>query len=122
MALNHQLTPKLKQLRLSGVLATLEARPRQAIEGPWASGECLERWLEDAVERRAQQPLARRVQRAARKTTKTLEGFDGRVHPPSNRQQGRHRASGEDPPPETSRVALRADGRGQQPSRASPRP
>jgi hypothetical protein len=33
MELNHQLIPKLKQLRLSGVLATLDARHRQAIDG-----------------------------------------------------------------------------------------
>jgi DNA replication protein DnaC len=122
MELNHQLTPKLKQLRLSGVLATLEARHRQAIEGQWAYVEFLERLLEDEVERRAQKPLARRVRRAALKTTKTLEGFDWRFHPTINRQQVLHLASGEDHPPDTSRVDLRADGRGQTPSRPSPRP
>ena len=31
MELNQHLTPKLKQLRLSGMLATLEARARQAV-------------------------------------------------------------------------------------------
>lgn len=30
MDLQHQLPPKLKQLRLSGILATLDARTRQA--------------------------------------------------------------------------------------------
>jgi hypothetical protein len=54
MELTHQLIPKLKPLRLSGVLATLEARHRQAINGQWAYVECLERWLEDEIERRAQ--------------------------------------------------------------------
>jgi DNA replication protein DnaC len=122
MELNHQFTPKVKQLRLSGVLATLEARHRQAIEGQWADVECLERWLEDEVERRAQKQLALRVRRATLNTTKTLEGFDWRFNPTINRQQVLHLASCEDHPPETSRVDLRADGRGQQPSRASPRP
>ncbi len=32
----NQLTGKLKQLRLSGVLDTLAARERQAIEGKWS--------------------------------------------------------------------------------------
>ena len=35
MELNQHLTPKLKQLRLSGMLATLEARARQAVDGQW---------------------------------------------------------------------------------------
>ena len=47
MELKEQLTPKLKQLRLSGVLATLEARHRQAIDGQWSYIEFLERLLED---------------------------------------------------------------------------
>jgi DNA replication protein DnaC len=87
MELNQQITPTLKQLRLSGVLATLEARHRQAIEGQWASVECLERLLEDAIERRAQKQLARRVRRATLTTSKTLEGFEWSVHPTINRQQ-----------------------------------
>jgi len=73
------LTPKLKPLRLSGVLATLEARHQQAIEGQWASVECLERLLEDVIERRAQKKIALRVRRATLNTTKTLESFDWRA-------------------------------------------
>jgi DNA replication protein DnaC len=83
----------LKPLRRSGVLAILEARHRQAIEGQWAYVEFLERLLEDEVERRAQKPLALRVRRAALNTTKTLEGFDWRFHPTINRQQVLHLAS-----------------------------
>ncbi len=41
MELNPQLTPKLKHLRLSGILATLEARHRQAIDGQWSYIEFL---------------------------------------------------------------------------------
>jgi DNA replication protein DnaC len=93
MELNQQITPKLKQLRLSGVLATREARHRQAIEGQWASVEFLERLLEDAIERRAQKQLARRVRRATLTTSKTLEGFEWSVHPTINRQQVLHLAS-----------------------------
>ena len=76
MELNHQLTPYLKQLRLSGVLETLEARHRQARESQWSYVEFLERLLEDEVERRAQKQLALRLRRGAVNSTKTLEGFD----------------------------------------------
>jgi DNA replication protein DnaC len=87
MELNHQLTPKLKQLRLSGILDTLEARHRQAIEGQWSYVDFLERLLEDEVERRAQKQLALRLRRATLNTTKTLEGFDWSFNASINRQQ-----------------------------------
>jgi DNA replication protein DnaC len=93
MELNQQLTPKLKQLRLSGVLGTLEPRHRQAIEGQWAYVEFLERLLEDEIERRAQKQLALRVRRAMLNTTRTLEGFDWSFNPTINRQQVLHLAS-----------------------------
>jgi DNA replication protein DnaC len=86
MELNHQLTPKLKQLRLSGILDTLEARHRQAIEGQWSYVDFLERLLEDEVERRAQKQLALRLRRATLNTTKTLEGFDWSFNASINRQ------------------------------------
>jgi DNA replication protein DnaC len=93
MELSHQLEPKLKLLRLSGVLATLEARHRQALDAQWSYIEFLERLLEDEVERRAQKQLALRVRRAALNTTKTLEGFDFSFNPSINRQQILHLAS-----------------------------
>ena len=106
MELNQQLTPKLKQLRLSGVLATLEARHRQAIDGQWPDVEFLERLLEDEIKRRAQKQLTLRVRRATLNATKTLEGVDWRFNPTINRQQVLHLASCEDHPAETSRLAL----------------
>ena len=95
MELTHQLTPKLKQLRLSGMLATLSARERQAIDGQWSYVEFLERLLEDEVERRGQKQLALRVRRAALTSTKTLESFDWSFNPTINRQQVLRWASGE---------------------------
>lgn len=95
MDLMTDLTPMLKQLRLSGVLATLEARHHQAIDGKWSYVEFLARLLEDEVERRAQKQLALRVRRATLNTTKTLEGFDFSFNPSLNRQQVLHLASGE---------------------------
>src|SRR5450756_1626439 len=51
MELRHQLTPHLTKLRLSGILQTLEARDRQAVDGHWSYIEFLARLLEDEVER-----------------------------------------------------------------------
>jgi DNA replication protein DnaC len=92
MELTHQLIPPLKQLRLSGILETLEARHRQAIDGKWSYIEFLSRLLEDEVERRAQKQL---VRRATVNTTKTLEGFDFSFNPSINRQQILALASGD---------------------------
>lgn len=87
MELTHQLTPYLTKLRLSGVLQTLEARNRQAVDGHWSYIEFLARLLEDEVERRAQKQLALRLRRAAVNSTKALETFDFSFNPTINRQQ-----------------------------------
>jgi len=87
MELKHQLQPYLKQLRLSGILETLDARHRQAVEGQWTPIEFLARLLEDEVERRAQKQLALRLRRAAVHSAKTLEGFDFAFNPSLNRQK-----------------------------------
>lgn len=87
MELNHQLTPHLKHLPLSGLLATLEARHRQAVEGKWSYIEFLERLLQDEVERRGQKQLTLRLRRATLASTKTLETFDFTFNPTLNRQQ-----------------------------------
>jgi len=87
MELKHQLAHQLRQLRLSGVLETMEARNRQAIDGQWSYVEFLSRVLEDEVERRSQKQLNLRLRRGALNTTKTLEGFDFHFNPNLNRQQ-----------------------------------
>ncbi|MBF0416619.1 MAG: hypothetical protein HQL79_12725 [Magnetococcales bacterium] len=46
MTLQHHLEPKLKRLRLSGILETLEERTQQAITGKHSYDEFLERLLE----------------------------------------------------------------------------
>lgn len=93
MELIHQLTPNLKQLRLSGILETLEARNREAVAGQWSYIEFLERLLEDEVERRTQKQLALRLRRGAINTAKTLESFDFGFNPTINRQKVLHLAS-----------------------------
>jgi DNA replication protein DnaC len=87
MELTHQLIPYLKQLRLSGILDTLESRNRQAIDGQWSFIEFLARLLEDEVERRGQKQLALRLRRATVNSTKTLESFDFTFNPSVKRQQ-----------------------------------
>jgi DNA replication protein DnaC len=86
MELNHQLALPLRQLRLSGILDTLDVRNQQAIDEQWSYVEFLARLLQDEVERRAQKQLALRIRRAAINTTKTLEDFDFKFNPTINRQ------------------------------------
>ena len=83
----HTLSPRLKQLRLSGILETLEVRHQQAIAETWSYVEFLERLLQDEVERRNQKQLTLRLRRAAFQPEKTLERFDFAFNPRLNRQQ-----------------------------------
>ena len=92
MELKHQLAGQLRQLRLSGVMETLENRNRQAIDGQWSHIEFISRLLEDEIERRGQKQLAQRLRRATINTAKTLEGFDFTFNPAINRQQILHLA------------------------------
>ena len=87
MELKHQLAGQLRQLRMSGVLETLENRNRQAIDSQWTHIEFLTRLLEDEIERRSQKQLNLRLRRATLNTTKSLEGFDFSFNPHINRQQ-----------------------------------
>lgn len=82
-----QLTPYLKQLRLSGVLVTLETRIEQAIREQWSFAEFLGRVLQDEAERRQQKQLDQRLRRGKVLATKTLESFDFGFNPSINRQQ-----------------------------------
>jgi len=87
MDIKPQLIPKLKSLRLSGILETLDVRNRQAIEEQHSHVEFLERLLEDEVERRAQKQLQLRMRRASFTGEKALEGFNWSFNPSINRQQ-----------------------------------
>ncbi len=88
MELKPHLVPKLKALRLSGILDTLDVRTQQAVTERWSYGDSrsVERLLEDEVERRAQKQLALRLRRATLNTSKTLETFDFAFNPSLNRQ------------------------------------
>ena len=86
MTLQHHLEPKLKRLRLSGILDTLEERTQQATNGKLSYTDYLERLLEDEIERREQKQLALRLRRATFDPGKTMESFDFSFHPEINKQ------------------------------------
>jgi len=77
----HQLENKLKSLRLSGMLATLEARLAQARGGELGHLEFLEVLLEDEIGRREAKALAERLRRAHFEAELTLEAFDFAYNP-----------------------------------------
>lgn len=78
MAMNPMpsLAPLLKQLRLSGILDSLEARNHQAVEDQLAYTEFLALLVADEVARRDQKKLALRFRRAGFRGEKTIENFD----------------------------------------------
>lgn len=80
-----ELTPMLKELRLSGVMDSLEQRNRQAIEEKLAYTDFLSLILQDEVARRAQKKLALALRRANFRNQKTLEQFDFTFNPSINR-------------------------------------
>jgi len=79
------LSPHLKQLRLSGILDSLEARNRQAIDSKLAYTEFLALLIEDEVARREQKKFTTRLRRAAFRSNKTLDQFDFERLPQLNR-------------------------------------
>lgn len=80
-----ELVPLLKQLRLSGILDSLESRNRQAIEQKLAYTEFLAVLIQDEVARREQKKLQLRLRRASFRSQKTLEQFDFDFNPGVNR-------------------------------------
>ena len=80
-----ELNPQLKQLRLSGILESLEARNRQAIEAKMSYTEFLALLVSDEIARRDQKKFTLRLRRAAFRTEKTLEQFDFDRQPGLNR-------------------------------------
>lgn len=71
-----QLQPRLKRLKLGGMLQTLELRLDQAHKDKLGHLEFLELMLEDEIQRRQNKALARRIQRARFDEERTLSDFD----------------------------------------------
>ena len=83
--MTHPLLPKLKALRLSGMLESLDARAAQATERNLTPTEFLAILLDDELERRDQTRLRRLVTEAGIDPAKTLAQFDFAATPQVNR-------------------------------------
>ncbi|KGC09494.1 IS21-like element helper ATPase IstB [Paraburkholderia sp. A1RO-5] len=80
-----ELNSILKQLRLSGILDSLELRNREAVDGQLAYTEFLAMLLHDEVARRENKKLGARLARAGFAMGKTLETFNFDLLPKLNR-------------------------------------
>jgi len=80
-----ELTPMLKQLRLSGIMDSIESRNRQAIEYKMSHMDFLATIVTDEIARRNQKKLASALRRANFRNQKTLEEFDFTFNPNINR-------------------------------------
>jgi DNA replication protein DnaC len=80
-----ELVPLLKQLRLSGILDSLDARNREAIDTKLAYTDFLALLIQDEVARREHKKFSLRLRRAAFRTNKTLDQFDFDRLPKLNR-------------------------------------
>jgi DNA replication protein DnaC len=83
--MTHPLLPKLRQLRLSGMVETLDLRAAQAVERQLAPVEFLALLLDDELERRHQSRLARHLAQSGCDSQKTLAHFDFAAAPGVNR-------------------------------------
>ena len=83
--MTHPLLPKLRQLRLSGMVNTLDVRAAQATERHLSPTEFLALLLDDELERRNQSRLARRLAQSGCDDQKTLADFDFSAAPGVNR-------------------------------------
>ena len=81
MADLHQLENKMRILKLSGMVETLDMRVGQAQKDGLSFAQFLEILLEDEVQHRANKKLAGRIIRAHFEEEKTLEGFDFNFNP-----------------------------------------
>jgi DNA replication protein DnaC len=83
--MTHPLLPKLRQLRLSGMVHTLDVRAAQATERQLSPTEFLALLLDDELERRSQTRLARHLAQSGCDSQKTLAHFDFSAAPGINR-------------------------------------
>jgi len=80
-----ELIPMLKQLRLSGIMDSIETRNRQAIDQKMSYMDFLATIVTDEIARRTQKKLASALRRANFRNQKTLEEFDFTFNPGINR-------------------------------------
>ena len=85
--MNDALRAALKQLRLSGLLESLEVRLQEAAGNSLSHAEFLELVLQDELVVRADRQLQRRVKAAQFRELKTLDAFDWSFNPAIKRKQ-----------------------------------
>lgn len=85
--MTHPLLPKLKELRLSGMVQTLEARSEYARSQKLAPVEFLAMLLDDEIERRRRTRLTRREAEAGFEAPRSLAQFDFGAAPGADRAQ-----------------------------------
>lgn len=85
MISTHPLLPKLKQLKLSGMLNTLDLRAEQASQEQLSPLEFFALLLDDELERREQNRMAYRLSTSGCNPTKTISQFDFTAAPGVNR-------------------------------------
>jgi DNA replication protein DnaC len=85
--MNDALRAALKQLRLSGLLESLEVRLQEAAGNSLSHAEFLELVLQDELMVRADRQLQRRVNAAQFRELKTLDDFDWSFNPAIKRKQ-----------------------------------
>lgn len=83
--MTHPLAPKLRQLRLSGMLDTLDVRVAQAVDQHLAPLEFLALLLDDELERRSQRQQVLLLSLSGCDNNKTLAHFDFSAAPGINR-------------------------------------
>jgi DNA replication protein DnaC len=93
--MNDVLRSLLKQLRLSGLLESLEVRLQEAAGHGLGHAEFLELVLQDELAIRADRQLQRRVKAAQFREVKTLDAFDWSFNPTIKRKQIYDLASGQ---------------------------
>jgi DNA replication protein DnaC len=83
--MSHPLSPKLRQLRLSGILDTLDLRVSQTVDQHLAPLEFLALLLDDELERRSQRQRILLMSLSGCDNNKTLAHFDFSAAPGINR-------------------------------------
>jgi DNA replication protein DnaC len=85
--MNDALLSTLRQLRLSGLAASLDVRLQEAAGHSLSHAEFLELILQDELAVRADRQISRRVKAAAFRDPRTLEDFDFAFNPSIKRKQ-----------------------------------
>src|SRR6267378_3826896 len=87
-----QLQTALRQLRLSGLLQTLDLRLQEAAAARLGHGEFLELTFQDELNVRHQRMLTRRTKAADFRALKTLEDFDWHFNPAIKQEEVLYRS------------------------------